>query len=152
MTATKHPENILPSSEIYKITRAQIEFYDNSVSQRVIWLSIGQSFFFGVYATLVTIKAPSPDLLAKQHILTVILPIAALLNALFTLFDVIAGLSYMRKLKRRYEDRTRKIASEKVYPFIWGKPTDRIFQHISPTLIPIIFVLSWVIILITTYR
>jgi hypothetical protein len=146
------PTDISPSSDIYKTSRGQIEFFGSSISQRVIWLSIGQSFFFGVYATLVSIKAPSPDLLAKQHILTVILPIAALLNAIVTLFDVASALYYMQKLRHRYEDATKDISSDTVYPNIWGKATDRMFQHSSPTLIPVIFIVSWAIILVCTYR
>jgi len=129
---------IKPSSEIYKTTRGQVEHFDNSVNVRVIWLSIGQSFVFGVYATLVSIKAPTPDLLSKQHVLTVILPIAGLLTAIATLFDVIASLNYMIRLRVNYEEVTKDLESDKIYPSIWGKTNDRIWQHTSPTLIPIV--------------
>ena len=39
-------KDILPSTEIYKTTRGQIEHFENAINVRVIWLSIGQSFFF----------------------------------------------------------------------------------------------------------
>jgi hypothetical protein len=146
------PQEMAPPSDMYRTSRGQIEHFDNAINVRVIWLSIGQSFFFGVYATLVSIKAPTPDLLDKQKILTIILPIAALLTALFTLFDVIANLVYMRRLRLTYEENTKDIESDRIYPYIWGKPTDRVFQHSSPTLIPIIFIISWVVILLYTYN
>lgn len=145
-------EDIQPSTEIYKTTRAQIEHFDNAINVRVIWLSIGQSFFFGVYATLVSIKAPSPDLLVKQQILTSLLPIAALLTAFFTLFDVIANLNYMKTLRLNYEEASQNLPSDQAYPQIWGERNDRIFQHTSPILIPVIFILSWIIILLFTYN
>src|SRR5438094_3979812 len=99
-------QEIPPLSEIYKVTRSQIEHHDNAVNQRVIWLSIGQSFFFNVYAMLVTGKAPNPELMAKQKMLAVIFPIAALIVALFTFIDVLAGLLYIRKLRLNYKAHT----------------------------------------------
>jgi hypothetical protein len=152
MATKKGAVELQPSTEIYKSTRGQIEYFENAINVRVIWLSIGQSFFFGVYATLVSIKAPTPDLLTKQHILTTLLPIAAVLTALFTLFDVVANLRYMHVLRIGYEDATKDVKSDKVYPFIWGEASDRVFQHTSPILIPVIFIVSWIIILLFTYN
>ena len=152
MTTENNQQEITPSTEIYKTTRGQIEHYDNAINQRVIWLSIGQSFFFGVYATLVSIKAPSPDLLAKQQMLATLLPFAALFAAIFTFFDVIATMVYMRKLRGYYENAASGIASDAIYPPVYGRPIDRIFQHISPTLIPLVFIFTWVIMLLYTYH
>jgi hypothetical protein len=152
MENSKQIVEIPPSTEIYKTTRGQIEHFDNAINVRVIWLSIGQSFFFGVYATLVSIKAPTPDLLSKQLVLTNILPIAAVLTAIVTLFDVIANLSYMTLLRRNYEDSVKSIESDQIYPNVWGRPTDRIFQHASPTLIPIIFIVCWALIMMFNYH
>jgi len=152
MTTENKKNEIAPSTEIYKTTRGQIEHYDNAINQRVIWLSIGQSFFFGVYATLVSIKAPTPDLLNKQKLLATLLPFAALLAAVFTFFDVIATLVYMRKLRRYYEKAALGIESDSIYPPVYGRPIDRIFQHISPTLIPLVFILTWVAMLLYTYN
>src|SRR3978361_263891 len=133
-------KELTPTTDVYKTNRAQIEHYDNGINQRVIWLSIGQSFFFNVYAMLVTAKAPTPDLLTKQKMLAIIFPFAALLTAIFTLFDVVATLFYLRKLKRYYESAITNIDADKMYPPVFGKPADRIFQHISPVLIPMVFI------------
>ncbi|WP_345949377.1 MULTISPECIES: hypothetical protein [unclassified Mucilaginibacter] len=134
-------------SEIYRVSRAQIEHHDNAVNQRVIWLSIGQSFFFNVYAMLVTAKAPSPELFQKQQMLAVIFPIAALAVAVFTFIDVIAGLFYMRKLRRNYKAVTDGSSAENYYPMLNGNKRDRVFQRISPFMIPLIFIITWVYLL-----
>ncbi|WP_158825399.1 hypothetical protein [Mucilaginibacter lacusdianchii] len=130
-------------TEIYRVSRAQIEHHDNAVNQRVIWLSIGQSFFFNVYAMLVTAKAPTPELLSKQKMLGIIFPIAALLVAIFTLVDVMAGMYYMRKLRLNYKKVTDGSSHEGYYPMLNGNKFDRSFQRISPIAIPIIFIITW---------
>ncbi|MDB5017993.1 MAG: hypothetical protein JWQ84_2825 [Mucilaginibacter sp.] len=147
MANEKSSKEISPSTEVYKTNRGQIEHYDNAINQRVIWLSIGQSFFFNVYAMLVTGKAPTPDLMSKQKMLAVIFPFAALLTAVFTFFDVVATLVYLRKLRRYYERATESRESDKLYPPVYGRPIDRIFQHISPVLIPLVFIITWVYLL-----
>lgn len=139
-------------SSIYTVTRTQIEHYDNSVNQRVIWLSIGQSFFFNVYAMLVTAKAPTPPLFAKQQMLAVIFPIAALLVAVFTLVDVIAGLLYLRKLRLNYKGVTDGSSKENLYPMINGNKRDRFFQRLSPIMIPILFIATWLYLLLYDYN
>jgi hypothetical protein len=139
-------------SEIYKITRAQIEHHDNGVNQRVIWLSIGQSFFFNVYAMLVTAKAPTPELMEKQKMLAVIFPIAALLVSIFTLIDVLAGILYLRKLRKGYKGHTDGSSAEGPFPMLNGTKWDRRFQRISPLMIPIIFVITWVYLLLYDHK
>ena len=139
-------------SSIYTVTRTQIEHYDNSVNQRVIWLSIGQSFFFNVYAMLVTAKAPTPPLFAKQQMLAVVFPIAALLVAIFTLVDVIAGLFYLRKLRLNYKIVTDGSSNESLYPMINGNKRDRFFQRLSPVMIPLLFIATWLYLLLYDYN
>lgn len=139
-------------SSIYTVTRTQIEHYDNSVNQRVIWLSIGQSFFFNVYAMLVTAKAPTPPLFAKQQMLAVVFPIAALLVAIFTLVDVIAGLFYLRKLRLNYKGVTDGSSKENLYPMINGNKRDRFFQRLSPVMIPLLFIATWLYLLLYDYN
>lgn len=150
-TEYKKPETG-PATAIYTTTRGQIEHYDNAISQRVIWLTIGQSFFFGVYATLVSIKAPTPELLNRQQLLLTLLPFAALLAAVFTLFDVIATLIYMRKLRGYYEAAAVGDNCDSSYPPVYGRQIDRVFQHISPTLVPMVFIVTWVIMLLYAYH
>jgi len=139
-------------SELYRISRAQIEHHDNAVNQRVIWLSIGQSFFFNVYAMLVTAKAPTPELFKKQEMLAVIFPIAALVVSIFTFMDVLAGIFYMRKLRMNYKGHTDGSSSELHYPMLNGNKWDRTFQRISPVMIPLVFIITWIYLLLFDHK
>jgi len=139
-------------SNLYTVSRAQIEHHDNAVNQRVIWLSIGQSFFFNVYAMLVTAKAPTPALFTKQQMLAVIFPIAALLVAIFTLVDVIAGLVYLRKIRKNYKAATDGSSRENYFPMLNGNKWDRGLQRISPVLIPLVFIITWIYLLMFDHQ
>lgn len=141
-----------PLSEIYRVTRAQIEHHDNAVNSRVIWLSIGQSFFFNVYAMLVTAKAPTPELMNKQKMLAVIFPIAALAVAIFTLVDVMAGLFYIRKLRLNYKKVTDGSSHEGYYPMLNGNKFDRSFQRVSPIVIPAVFIITWLYLIMYDHK
>jgi len=152
MAEAPEQEKELKPSEIYIVSRAQIEHHDNAVNQRVIWLSIGQSFFFNVYAMLVTAKAPTPELFKKQQMLAVIFPVAALLVSIFTLVDVMAGLYYIRKLRQNYKKVTDGSSQENCFPMLNGNKWDRVFQRISPLMIPIIFIVTWVYLLLYDYK
>ncbi len=136
-----------PLSELYRVTRAQIEHHDNAVNQRVIWLSIGQSFFFNVYAMLVTAKAPTPELMKKQLMLGIIFPVAALIVAIFTFVDVIAGLTYLRKLRLNYKAHTNGSSDESPYPMLNGNKFDRVLQRLSPIAISLVFIITWLYLL-----
>jgi hypothetical protein len=141
-----------PVSELYTVTRAQIEHYDNAINSRVIWLSIGQSFFFNVYAMLVTAKAPTPELMNKQKMLAIIFPIAALIVAIFTFIDVLAGLLYLRKLRLNYKAHTNGSSGEQPYPMINGNKFDRSFQRASPVVISLVFIVTWAYLLLYDHK
>lgn len=143
---------ISPPSELYRVTRAQIEHHDNAVNTRVIWLSIGQSFFFNVYAMLVTAKAPTPQLFKKQEMLAVIFPIAALVVAIFTFIDVMAGLLYLRKLRLNYKAGTNGSSGEAPYPMINGNKFDRTLQRVSPIAISLVFIITWLYLLLYDHQ
>ena len=145
-------QEIPPVSELYKVTRGQIEHYDNAINSRVIWLSIGQSFFFNVYAMLVTAKAPTPELMNKQKMLALIFPVAALIVAVFTFVDVLAGLVYLRKLRLNYKAATNGSSEEQPYPMINGNKFDRSFQRVSPVVISLVFILTWAYLLLYDHK
>jgi hypothetical protein len=152
MEEQKNPADIQGSSEVYRTIRAQVEHYENAINQRVIWLSIGQSFFFNVYAMLVTGKAPTKPLMDKQVMLGTVFPFAALLIAIFTFFDVIATMIYLSRLKNRYESVAGGENTDSVYPPIYGRFRDRLFQHISPVLIPFVFILVWLYLILFDHQ
>src|ERR1700710_2479377 len=85
--------------DLYKVTRGQIEHVDNTISQRIIWLIISQSFFFSGYAILVTGNPNDIMLLGQQHTLLLLFPISALVMNVISLIDIVAGTIYLRKLR-----------------------------------------------------
>jgi hypothetical protein len=139
-------------SEVYKVIRGQVEHVDNNLGQRVIWLVIAQSFFFGAYATLINGKPAMPELNMIHGALIKILPIAALLTVTFTFIDVVTSIIYMKNLRKKYETSLNDdIDSDADYPNITGSKTQRIFMHTSPILIPSLFIILWIILLYVQY-
>ncbi len=144
--------NPSPVSEVYKVIRGQVEHVDNNLGQRVIWLVIAQSFFFGAYASLINGKPVKPELDPTHVALIRVLPIAALLTVLFTFIDVITSLVYMRGLRKKYEDSLNSdLDIDSAYPSITGSKSQRTFMHASPILIPTLFIIIWIILLYVQY-
>jgi hypothetical protein len=147
--ANEHPT---PASETYSIVRGQIEHIDNNLSQRVIWLVIAQSFFFSGYSILINGKPQKPELDPSHHLMVNIFPIAALLTVVFTSIDVVNSIRYMFDLRKFYE----KIdhgddTTAKAYPPIHGVARQRIWMHASTVLLPITFLVIWIIVLIVHF-
>lgn len=139
-------------SEVYKVIRTQVEHVDNNLSQRVVWLVIAQSFFFSGYSILITGKASLPQSELTYEALIKILPVAALLTVIFTSVDVITSLVYMRSLRRKYENSLRSdIDLDNAYPSITGSKSQRVFMHVSPILIPALFIIIWIVLLVIQY-
>ena len=139
-------------SEVYKVVRGQVEHVDNNLGQRVIWLVIAQSFFFGAYASLINGKPAKPELDLIHGAMIKILPIAALLTVLFTFVDVVTSLVYMRGLRKKYEDSLdTDVDIDGAYPSITGSKNQRVFMHASPILIPMLFIILWIILIYVQY-
>ncbi len=140
--------NVPAPSELYQKVRAQLEHINNTLAQRVIWLTIGQSFFFGAYATLVTGKEGSPPLAERYQALLLVLPIAALAAVVLTGVDVVASLAYMRGLRQVYEKGPKDEKVDGYYPLVHGRPGHRVFEHASPLLLPVLFLCTWLYVLL----
>jgi hypothetical protein len=118
----------------------------------VIWLVIAQSFFFSGYAILINGKPQKPELEAIYHALVIIFPIAALLTVAFTCIDVYQSIRYMKDLRKFYENSDKgSDRSAVAYPPIMGIPRQRIWMHASPVLIPLMFIITWVAIIVIQY-
>ena len=141
-----------PIEDTYKEVRGQIEHLNNNLGQRVIWLVIAQSFFFSGYAILINGKPPDQNLMPVHDSMIKIIPIAALLTVIFTYLDVIASLIQMKKLRENFESGEGSSRIKDIhYPPINGNRKQRIFVHTSPMLMPIIFVVCWIILIVKQY-
>ena len=107
--------------DLYKVTRAQTEHIDNTISQRIVWLVITQSFFFSAYAIVITSDPAKAFLPQKQGLLSLLLPIVALIMIALSYLDIIAGIIYISKLCGSFCKRLEEgNGSKSDYPPIGG--------------------------------
>ena len=143
----------LSLAELYNIIRSQIEHEGDLISQRVIWQILTQAFFFGAYATLLNApdEAKNTFFEVEQILLVWLLPTAALLAGLITYFSIAASLKTLVYLRELYEEHVDAKApfdsSSKLYPDIQGPPHLRKWAILSPAVMPLIFSITWMIIL-----
>ncbi len=141
----KNPE---PASPVYTVVRSQIEHLDLMLSQRITYFIIAQSFFFSAFAIAITGKASDPSNNDLYKMLLLILPITSLFTIIFTSVDAVASIFYMKGLRRHYEKTTKNIQYEKAYPPIHGTVKQRVYEHFSPIILPLLFVVIWTILLV----
>jgi hypothetical protein len=134
--------------DLYKTTRGQIEHIDNTISQRIIWLIISQSFFFDGYAILITGEPKDMLLWGKQHELILIFPIAALLMNVISLIDIISGMNYLKGLYLSFYDKNKIEKVDVPYPPIEGFRKLNFLKNLSAIILPSVFIIIWIIILI----
>jgi hypothetical protein len=128
-------------SELYTVSRAQIEHYNLSIGLRLIWLNNSLAFMFGVYAGLTTMQSPTSYLHGKAQMLNSAIPIIGFAVSLFTLFDIIASIVQMRKLTQNYSNVHHD--PEDNFPLINGTLADRFFQRLSPVASASLFLIVW---------
>jgi hypothetical protein len=133
--------------DLYKTTRGQIEHIDNAISQRIIWLVISQSFFFDGYSILITGVPKEIMLIGKQHDLILLFPLSALLMNIISLIDTIAGMSYLRKLTRDFNEKRKTEKADHPYPPIEGFKKLNLLKNFSALILPSVFAIIWIIIL-----
>ncbi|HJU06439.1 MAG TPA: hypothetical protein VJ692_14930 [Nitrospiraceae bacterium] len=144
----------LTRAEYYDRVRSQIEHEDELINLRVVWQLLVQSFFFSTFATLLNAKDPAKNALIDQlqHFLVWVVPIAAFLAGLLTFVGIVTALLNVNSLRRSYEDYSRdtdgRDQSSKLFPPIQGPDHLRKLAQISPIGLPLLFILTWLIILI----
>ena len=142
-------ENQPAPSEIYKTVRGQIDTVSGDMGQRIIWLAIGQSFFFSAYVVLTTGKTVLPENENLYKMMLIVLPIVALIYTFLTSLDVLGSLIYLIFLRRFYERAPKNDETESIYPPVHGTKLIRLFLHTSPAVLPIVFFAIWWILLST---
>jgi hypothetical protein len=131
--------------EIYRIIRSQIEHVDNTISQRIVWLVLSQSFFFSGYSILVTGVPKSSMLIEQQQMLLTLFPVSALLMNVVSLIDIVSGMVYLKKLSRDYNERGTTAGG---YPPIEGYKNLNRAKNSSSLIVPLVFLTVWMIILL----
>lgn len=133
------------SSDFYKIIRGQVEYLNNAINQRVIWLIIAESFFFSGYAILITRNPESQVMKDRQEQLMIIFPYASMLTVVISSIDIVGSLLYLKSLRLNYEK--EKEDGEHLLPPITGWTKYFLLEHASSILLPIVFTLIWIYII-----
>jgi hypothetical protein len=133
--------------DLYKVVRAQIEHLDNTLSQRIVWLIISQSFFVSGYSILITGNPNNPVYIHLQAALIILFPIVSIVLILVSMFDIISGLVYIRKLATYFngEKNTKQFSID--YPPVNGFKMLNGFKNLSTLVVPIILISFWIYIL-----
>jgi hypothetical protein len=143
----------LSCAEYYRLIRGQIEHQDELVNQRILWQIIAQAFFFSAYASVLNAPqdAKTPLFEAGQLLLFWLMPIAGLLAGALTYVSISASMKTIDHLRLLYEDyiraKTPQDSSSKLFPFVQGPPDLLKLAKVSPTWMPILFTVTWFIVL-----
>ena len=143
----------LSLAELYGVIRSQIEHEDNLVAQRVIWQILTQAFFFGAYTSLVNAPKEAKNFLfeSEQTLLLWLIPTAALFAGVLTYIGILSSLKTIVSLRQLYEGHVNsqvlRDSSSRLYPEIQGPPLLRYAGMLSPAVLPIVFTISWLVVL-----
>jgi hypothetical protein len=139
---------IKETQDLYKVTRAQTEHIDNTLSQRIVWLVLTQSFFFSAYAVVITANHDTAFLPGKQGLLSVLLPVVALIMIAISYLDIVAGILYISKLTKFFNNKAAaENSSPLTYPPIGGFEHLSFYKNLSSLIVPCIFFITWLVIL-----
>ena len=146
-------ENCPSDSQRYQVVRAQIEFEDGLIAQRVNWFVVSQSFLFSAYA--VTLNAPVQpawgDFRPAQRHLFELIPIVALGCCVLIYAAVIAGILAQARLRQFL--RTHFSPEHRaLYPTIQGATLTRLLGMSVPLGMPLMFAIVWMYLLVSGFH
>jgi len=138
--------NIASASQLYNVSRGQIEQNNISIGLRLIWLNNCLAFMFGIYSSLTLFQSATPFWHTKAQMLSVAIPYIGVLISLFTLIDVVMGIVRMRNILKHYSKEGQQEMSG--IPMLDGTATERFFQRLSPVAQSIFFLVIWLYLLL----
>ncbi len=134
--------------------KGEVQHEDGLINIRVVWQLLAQSFFFSTYAILVSAKGDARDSLlgAQQELLIWAVPIAGMLAGVLASVSILASLYTIEDLRKAYEKYRKEIdprdQSARVFPPMQGPDIARKWARIPPIGLPLVFILTWLIVLI----
>lgn len=144
---------LLPTMEFYQLMHEQIESENSSMNQRVNWLIISQSFFFGGFATLLS-SPPDPEngsYAVIHDLLLWTIPGISLITSILIYIGIIVSLVYMADLRRLFQAYPKDHTTE-LFPPIQGTTTMRRLAQLPAIAVPLLFICAWAVLLIYELR
>jgi hypothetical protein len=146
----KSPMNELPvipfgPVDWYRTVRDQIQHEDSLIMQRLAWLTAAQSFLFTAYAITAnaSLQPRNPVLVKQQDLLFAIVPGVACLSGALIYCSVIAGILVQKRLRHAY---ATHVASVGDFPEIQGNRFTFWLGLAAPILLPLVFLIAWLVI------
>ena len=129
----------------YHTVRDQIQHEDSLIMQRLAWLMAAQSFLFTAYAIIANASPQprNPVLVKQQDLLFTIIPGVACLSSVLIYSSVIAGILVQNRLRDAY---ATQVAPAGDFPEIQGSRLTLWLGLVSPILLPLVFLIAWLII------
>ena len=115
------------------------------IAQRISWLVASQSFLFSGYA--IVMGRQNPDYVAQQKVLFFLVPLVGAFTCLLIYFTIIAAVLASGHLRQLYRAQVPEKLREDMPP-LQSSPLHRWLGLIAPLVMPIIFVITWLTLLI----
>lgn len=151
------PESItLPkptsSAEFYRFIRERIDYEENLLNQRVIWLIFSQSFLVSAYVIMLNSppEPKSPMYGELQSSLIWLLPILSLVLSIIVYISVISALAHIAQLRETFETYPKDDTIER-FPTMNEETLIRRMGGLPPILVPLLFIGTWAFLLIKEF-
>lgn len=143
----------LPTADFYQLIHEQISNEDSLMNQRVNWLIVSQSFFFGGFATLLS-SPPKPEDggYADLHdLLLWLIPAISLISSILIYVGILISLIYMADLRKSFQSYPQD-DSIAHFPPIQGTTIARRLAQLPAIVVPLLFIGTWAVLLIQEQR
>jgi hypothetical protein len=140
------------SAELYRIIRERIDYEENLLNQRVIWLIFSQSFLVSAYAIMLNSppEPKSPLYGELQSSLMWLLPILSLILSIIVYMSVISALYHISELRKSFETYPKDDTIEH-FPAMNDTSFIRRLGALPPIVVPLLFIGAWVFLLIKEF-
>jgi hypothetical protein len=140
------------SAELYRIIRERIDYEENLLNQRVIWLIFSQSFLVSAYAIMLNSppEPKSPMYGDLQSCLVWLLPSLALIVSIIIYISVISALYHIAELSKSFETYPKDDTIER-FPAMNDTSFIRRLGGLPPVLVPLLFIGAWALLLIKEF-
>jgi len=125
--------------------RERIEHEDNLLNQRVSWIVSSQAFLLTGYAMLLNapMQLRNEEFVRAHTLLMKLVPLTSIIVTALLWFSVLAGILAMHDLRARARTHPGYEASH-----IQGRPLTRVIGLTTPALVPVVFLITWLLLML----
>ena len=125
--------------------RKRIEHEDNLLNQRVSWIVSSQAFLLTGYAILLNapLQFRTEQFVRDHTLLMKLIPLTSIGVTVLLWFGILAGIWAMRDLRACAKTHPGYQASH-----IQGRPWTRVIGLATPALVPVVFLITWLLLML----